>query len=148
MNTLAAQLGGALAAMALLLSSLTAAAEQAFEFDDYDIHYVVIPTVFLSREIAEQYDIVRGTQWSLVNISVLDKTGTPRRARASGGFTNLLSQNFELEFREVLEDNAVYYLAAVKHTDEDIFRFDIDIQVANGDPMNIQFTNRMYRGLE
>ncbi len=125
-----------------------ASAEQAFEFDDYDIHYVVIPTVFLSREIAAEYDIVRGTDWSLVNISVLNKEGKPMRARTSGGFKNLLSQNFELEFREVIEDTAVYYLAAVKHTDEDIFRFDIDIQVANDEPMNITFTNKMYRGLE
>lgn len=148
MNTLFLQLRSALAALVLVLTGMTASAEQAFEFDDYDIHYVVIPTVFLSREIAAEYDIVRGTQWSLVNISVLNKDGKPMRARASGGFRNLLSQNFELEFREVLEDTAVYYLAAVKHTDEDIFRFDIDIQVASDEPMNIQFTNKMYRGLE
>lgn len=119
------------------------------EFDGFEVHYIVIPTVFLSREIASQYDLVRGKAWSLVNISVLDDVGSPRKARVRGSYRNLIDQTYDLDFREVVEDTAVYYLAPVKHTDEDIFRFTLLIDIPGEDkPLEVKFTQKMYRGIE
>lgn len=127
----------------------TALAERKIEFDNFEVHYIVIPTVFLSREIASQYDLVRGKAWSLVNISVLDELGNPRQARVRGSYRNLIDQTYDLDFREVLEDTAVYYLAPIKHTDEDIFRFTLIIDVPGEDePLEVKFTQKMYRGIE
>ncbi|MEM9684954.1 MAG: DUF4426 domain-containing protein [Pseudomonadota bacterium] len=131
-----------------MLASQPASAEQKIEVDGFDVHYIVIPTVFLTREIADQYDLVRGKAWSLVNISVIDQFGEARRGKVRGGYRNLLSQNFNLDFREVVEDQAVYYLAPVKHTEEDTFRFDLTIDLPGERPLDIKFTQKMYRGLE
>jgi hypothetical protein len=116
--------------LCLVLCSATTQADQKQRLGAFDVHYVVVPSMFFNEEIANRYDIARGRDRALINISVLDQNLTAVAATLEGAMTNLLGQRQELEFREVREGSAIYYLAPIKHADRETLRFSIRIRVA------------------
>ena len=131
-------------ALLLLLGSTIAWAEQKAQLGPWDVHYVVVGTMFLKPEVAANYGVTRGRDRAFMNLSVLDPEGTPVRADVSGIMINLLSQREPLRFREVLEGDAIYYLAEFKHTDRDTLRFVVDIVPPDGEARQLEFQQRMY----
>jgi hypothetical protein len=131
-------------ALLLALATAPGQAEQRQSFGGWDVHYVVLPTSFLKPDIAAQYGITRGRDRALVNISVLDPAGVPRKVKIEGTVKNLLGQLLPLTFREVTEGDAVYYLAAVKHTHEEVLRFEISLSAAEAPPMQLKFQQKLY----
>ncbi len=134
-------------ALTILLYSAAFAthAEQSKQFGVYDAHYIVIPTMSLKPTIAAQYGIVRSPTRALVNISLVERDGLPVASKVSGSYKNLLEQTFELEFEEVREGAAIYYLATFPYTDRDTLRFEFDVELPNGDVGRIEHQQRMYR---
>jgi hypothetical protein len=68
----------------------------------------------------------------------------PRKVKIEGTVKNLLGQLLPLTFREVTEGDAVYYLAAVKHTHEEVLRFEISLSAAEAPPMQLKFQQKLY----
>ncbi len=128
----------------LWLASGIARAEQMQPFGDWEVHYSLFPTEFLNPQIASQYQITRGRDRALLNISVLDVNDNPVRAEVAGTMTNLLSQQQPLAFREIREGVAVYYLAPVRHTDREVLRFKISIQPPGDGEKVLTFQQTMY----
>ena len=129
----------------LLFSAGQAHAEQKKRLGKYDVHYVVVQSTFFSEEIALQYDIVRGPGRALVNLSILDDQGIPVAVTPDGSATNLLGQSSSLEFREIREGPAIYYLADVRYTDRDTLRFSIRITTPDGRVHTLEFQQQMFR---
>lgn len=127
-----------------LLASASAAAEQMQTFGPWEVHYVVIPTTFLQPKIATQYNIVRGKDRALINVSLIHTETGPSAAGVSGTVLNLLSQRKQLQFREVREGDAIYYLADLKHTDRDLLRFELQVQPPGENPLTVQLQQKMY----
>jgi len=119
-------------------------AEQMQSLGPYDVHYVVVQSTFFSEDIASRYQIVRGRDRALLNISVLDGSGKAVRAKLEGTITNLLSQVTPIDFREVAEGPAIYYLAEVKHTDRETLRFLVTITAEDGIPRQLRFQQQMF----
>ncbi len=133
----------------LMLSTLlasTAHAEQMKAFGPWQFHYIVLPTKFLQAKTAQSYGIVRGEDRALINVSIIHTDNGPTPARVEGEYINLLSQRRPLEFREVREGEAVYYLAEIKHTDRDTLRFELSAwpEGAGTAPLEIKVMQRMY----
>jgi len=59
-----------LLSVAAIIFSPLGVAEQMQRFGQYELHYIVIPTTMLKPEIAAEYDISRGKDRALVNVSV------------------------------------------------------------------------------
>ena len=114
-----------------LLLNTAARAEQKQSFGDYDVHYIIVPTMTLKPEIAEKYGLLRARNRSLVNISILNALGQPTSAVVTGISTNLLGQDQTLVFSEVTEGEAIYYLALLRHANEEYHRVAIDIVLAS-----------------
>lgn len=137
-----------LRSLILILLSVCAAApasaEQKQAIGHYDAHYSLVPTLFLKPEIAARHGIRRGRDRALLNVSVLDGSDTPVQAAVSGYVKNLLGQDHRLEFREVLDGTAVYYLAVVQHTDREVLRFAIDITTPDAAAHRLDLTQTMY----
>lgn len=129
---------------ALVLLACWAHAEQLQLVGDHEVHYVVFPTTFLQPKIAEQYGLPRGRDRALVNVSVLGPDGKPIAATVTGRSENLLGQRQVLDFIEVKEDYAVYYLALLTHADEEHHRIALDVTLGNGERGEIRFTQKMY----
>jgi hypothetical protein len=128
----------------LAIACLNANAEQKQQLGPWEVHYVLVPTSFLKPDIAASYGVARGRDRAMLNISVLDEAGNPVAVEISGTITNLLSQQQPINFREVREGPAIYYLAEVKHTDREVLRFAVDITPPDSSTERLQFQQTMY----
>lgn len=113
----------------------------------YEILYSVMPTTFISEQVAASYQIVRGRDQALINVSVRKKEGAGDVAQAavvSGKYSDLM-QSRDLQFREIRETGAIYYIAAFRHADKELLRFDLKVQPDPGMPaQTVTFTRRLY----
>lgn len=111
----------------ILIVSLPAHAEQSIAWKDYVIHYTTFSSTLIPPEVAAANDIVRAENKIVTNI-VVRKDDKSVRAQIDGRVSNLLERIVELNFREVTEQDAVYYLASHMVNEEETLRFDVDIK--------------------
>ncbi len=109
-----------------LLCPLTATAEQFVHWQGFDIHYTVFPSTFIPADVAAAHGIKRAKHRMVTNVSVR-KDDEPVAARLSGNTTNLLGQVVDLDFGEVVEQTAIYYLATMIVSERDRLNIVINI---------------------
>jgi hypothetical protein len=134
----------ALVATCGLLLTNVGWAEQQMTFGEYEVHYIVLPTTDLNAKVADKYDLPRGRDRALVNVSVLDGNGTPVSAKVSGSSENLLGQRQQLSFTEVTEGTAIYYLSLLRHADEEYHRVALNVELPNGEVGELRFRQQMF----
>jgi Domain of unknown function (DUF4426) len=119
-------------ACSLLLSVNTAAQETFYKtFGDKKVHYSAFNSSFIAPEIASVYNISRGADKGLVNIAVVPQGSTNGVTALVGGtVNNLIAQQQKLEFTEIREGDAVYYLAPFTFDNEDPMTFTINVRPA------------------
>ena len=129
---------------ALAILAFSANAEQKKTLGNWDVHYMVVGTPFLTPDVAANYGIVRSKFNALINISVLDsKTGTAQRADVTGVAKNLIGNSKKLTFKKVEEGDAIYYLAVLPFRDQETFRFEIDVKKGSNQ-QTLKFQQKMY----
>lgn len=133
-----------LLSLCLIGCSAVMQADQKQRLGAFDVHYVVVPSMFFNEAIANRYEIARGRDRALINISVLDESLTAVAVTLEGAMTNLLGQRQELEFQEVREGGAIYYLAPIKHADRETLRFSILITGTSGNVEELKFQQQMF----
>ena len=111
---------------------------------DFEAHYVVFPSTFLNAEIAGTYGIRRAKDLSIVNLSVLDAAGAGTPASIAGQVKNLLGQQSPLKFREIREDEALYYIAEVRHANREVLRFSIAITPPGERTYDLAFQQELF----
>ena len=134
-----------LCALAFMLTA-TVNAENMQKLNDLNVHYIAIGSTFLTPEIAKAYGIERSRYKGLVNIAVLDNTqdGNPAKTvDINGKARNDVGQIKSLDFMEVKEGDAVYYLAQVSYSNEETIYFDINI-TDKGKQHNLTFSQKFY----
>lgn len=110
--------------IAALHLSPAALAQNSEMFGPFELHYSVVNTTFLEPEVAATYGITRGKKRAILNLSVrehLDQ-GTAGRTMLLKGRTWDLIHGEPLEFMEVREGDAIYYIAEFTFINEE-FRF-------------------------
>lgn len=119
------------------------------QFGDYTVHYNVFNSTDIPASVAETYQLVRGKDRALVNISVtktengVASLGLP--AKVSGSRRNLMQQKQTLKFIEVDEGNSTYYLAPFVFNNEELLHFDVALEVSDGArPLHITFNRTLY----
>ena len=135
----------------LLVSLLVVIQTSAETFETQNgltIHYSIVPTLMLSKNIANQYQIVRAKDRSILNIAIKDQSGSSIKASIAGKKENLLGQQEKLSFSEFSEGDAIYYVAAIKHGKEELLRFSTEIQPINKKSQILRFTKKLYLGEE
>lgn len=119
-------------------------AEQKKVLGDWDVHYIVIPSTFLTPEIAKANNIRRSATNALVNISVLDsRTKAALDVDVSGTARNLIGTTKNLDFKTVKEGDAIYYLATVSFDDKEVLRYEINLQKGAVNQA-LRFQQKMY----
>lgn len=117
-------------------------------FGDYTVNYVAVYSNFLRPEIAERYGIVRSARNAFVNISVLrndSSLGTPVSARISGEKENFIGQSEAIEFIEIREGDAIYYIGQFEFSNAENLRFNLSVQPENqGLAYSLSWTTQMY----
>ncbi len=114
---------------------------EAEDHGDYRIHYTTFASTLIPADVAKLHGIVRSENLIIVNVSIM-KDETPTPASISGEVVNLLNQTFEMEFAEVNEQDAIYYLGSHNAMEQDILRFRILVDIPGKEPYPIAFLRR------
>lgn len=115
------------------------------ELGPWQVHYIAFPSTFIQPQIAKTYGLERSGYKGVVNISVLKNNSTKaaQTAKLSGTAKNLLGNKQTLTFKEIKEGDSIYYLAQVNYTNEEILRFDVEIQQGN-QTQKLKFQQKFY----
>ena len=119
-----------LVAVLFMAIASVSSAENMKKLGSLEVHYIALGSTFITPEIAKAYNIERSRFNGLINISVLDgKTkGKPaKEVSITGTVRNKIGQIKQLEFREIKEGSAIYYLADISYRNGETYRFEIDI---------------------
>lgn len=148
MNTWWQQITKIVAITFVLLTAFisSAFAENMQKLGSMNVHYIAIGSTFLTPTIAKTYGIERSRYNGLVNISVLDANlkGNPAKTvLISGTAKNNIGQSKTLDFKEVKEGSAIYYLAQLHYSNEETFHFAIKIDDGNGQK-TLKFDQKFY----
>ena len=133
------------AATVMLFVLFAAHAEQYKRFGDWRVHYIAFNASVLSAEIAERYEIVRGSNKGLVNITAIGPSGRGEKVSVKGRFKNLLDQTTKLDFREIDDKGTVYYLAAFDFENAENLRFEITVELPKHGSETFRFQHALYR---
>ncbi|MFC3679176.1 DUF4426 domain-containing protein [Bacterioplanoides pacificum] len=137
-----------------LLSALSLArdnGEQKQVFGDYEVHYIGLNSTFLTPEVAKAYDITRSGSLGYLSVSILKKAAKgelakPVSGRVEGQLRNLIGQAKTLQFKQVKESNAVYYITTFRFDDEDMYNLNLKV-TPDGQKrtFDVKFSQRFYQ---
>lgn len=137
-----------IAGLMLSLLSLCSLAEQRVDSGDYQVHYNALLSTLIPAQVAQQYGLTRSANQGLINISVLhnpDGQPHPVRAQITGKLSNLIGHSQQLEFIEVIEPDAIYYLAQFKFRNEEHKRFQLSVRPHDSStPISVHWDKRFY----
>ena len=118
--------------------------ERQETFGDVTVHYNTFNSTYLTPDIAKSAELIRSKTQGVINISVI-KDGKPQMAQVSGTVKDLTSQSVPLNFRQVTEQGAIYYIAQFPVDQQEVRTFEIKVQ--NGDKINtINFNQELFPG--
>jgi hypothetical protein len=129
----------------LLCFNAVVSAEQFQQFNKLEVHYMALPSTFIQANIATQYSIKRSSNNGLLNISILDNAQNKKAisAQLTGTGKNLIGQTYQLQFTEIKEGEAIYYLAEYPYTNEEIVNFEINIKT-EATSNTLKFQHKFY----
>lgn len=114
------------------------------KFGDVTVHYNTFNSTFLTPDIAKAAELTRSKNQGVINVSLI-KDGKPVMAQVSGTVKDLTSQSVKLNFRQITEQGAIYYIAQFPVSQQEIRTFEIKVQ--NGDKINtINFNQELFPG--
>lgn len=131
----------------LCLGACDAGAQQSEKFGPYELHYSVVNTTFLEPAVAANYGITRGEKRAILNLAVRELDGDSSQARTMllKGRTWDLIQNQFLEFKEIREGQAIYYIAEFKFINEEWRFFEMDFRPEGADKTyTFKFKHQLY----
>ena len=111
-----------------LLLPLSASARQSQRFGPYELHYSVVNSTFVDPKVAASYQITRGKDKAFLNLAVREHVGDRSEGRPmqlKGRSWDLLGRSGELEFQEIREGQAIYYIAQFEFSNEEWRHFEI-----------------------
>jgi hypothetical protein len=131
----------------LLFFCRATAAQQSETFGPFELHYSVVNTTFLEPGIAATYNITRGEKRAIINLAVREQLdgGSAARAMLIKGRTWDLIQNQDLEFKEIREGDAIYYIAEFKFINEEWRFFEMDFRPTGAEQTyTFKFKHQLY----
>jgi len=119
------------------------------KFGAYTVHYNVFNSKDIPPEVAGIYKLTRSSDIALVNISLTktenDVTTLGLAAKVSVKAVNLMQQSKPLEFTEIKEPDATYYIASFRHTNEEDIRFEVSVlPEGESKPLTVSFTRKLF----
>ncbi|MBK5398814.1 DUF4426 domain-containing protein [Pseudomonas sp. TH39(2020)] len=118
--------------------------ERQETFGDVTVHYNTFNSTFLTPDIAKAAGLTRSKNQGVINVSVL-KDGKPLTAEVNGTVKDLTSQSVSLNFKQITEQGAIYYIAQYPVDQQETRTFQINVK--NGDKINtINFNQELFPG--
>lgn len=124
-------------------------AENSTSSGGYTIHHNALKSDFLSPAIAKAYNIQRSKFRGLINISVIKDhpgtTGTPVKAKISVQALALSGIPKQITLKEIIEDDAIYYIGDFPVINREIVNFNLEITPEGTErPLSARFSQQFY----
>ena len=137
----------------LLPTSVTAGHK---ETSDHIVYFTSIDSRLVPPMVARSHGLPRGPRYLTVSVTVHTTASAKAvAAQITGHTTNLLAQQVSLEFKEVREQDALYYLATHTADQKDTHRYRLVVQPLDEqgagkatDPIHVTFDYRFFSGDE
>lgn len=103
-------------------------------FGDYIVHVNVLTTDQLPANVASEYRITRSKSRAMLNVVVAKMVNgerTPAKASVNTLTRNLANQIKNMDMREIVEQDAIYYIGDVPVDHQEILVFNIDVTPEN-----------------
>jgi hypothetical protein len=119
-----------IALLSLVVFSSRTLAQQSETFGPFELHYSVVNTTFLQPSVAATYSITRGEKNAILNLAVRENVaeGSKPLGMTLQGRTWDLIQNQALEFKEIREGEAIYYIAEFPFINEEWRFFEVNFR--------------------
>lgn len=118
----------AAASLFLAFTSLQALAGSE-DFGDYQVHWSVFPSTFLTPETAKANNLQRSKGIGVVNISIMQEDANGILTTASGQVEGKVSNDIQqvkfLAFRRIQEGDAVYFIAQYQYSSGELMTFNV-----------------------
>ena len=109
------------------------------------IFFSAFNSTFIDPDVAVANQIIRGKDKGLVNIAVVVGSGTGKSSVITGNVYNIFQMSQPLEFVEIREQDAVYYLAPFEFENEDFLTLKISVRADPKKPAyDLKFQKKMY----
>jgi len=122
-------------AVCCLLWATLASAQQSERFDEFELHYSIVYSTFLTADIAAQLGIPRGKDKAMLTLSVRDADAGDVEGRPmeiSGRTWDLITGG-DMKIKEVREGRATYYLIPFEFLDREYRFFEFDFTPEGSD---------------
>lgn len=124
-------------------------AQSPEHFGPYELHYSVVNTTFLDPKVAESYGITRGKNRAILNLALRETQeqggSVARTMLLEGKVRDLIQSQQALDFKEIREQDAIYYIAEFRFINEEWRFFDIDFRPEGADrTYSFSFKRQLY----
>ena len=137
-----------LIAISLMLWSTLAAGQQSERFDQFELHYSIVYSTFITPEIAAEFGIPRGKDKAMLTLSVRDAEASDvegRPMRIKGRTWDLITGG-DMTIKEVREGRATYYLIPFEFLDREYRFFEFDFTPEGSDQTySYKFKTQLWR---
>ncbi len=138
-----------LVAALLTLASLQAQAAGSKDFGEYQLHWSVLPSTFLSPEVARANNLQRSKGIGIVNISIMqeqeDGTLKPVGGQLEGKVSNDIQQVKFLAFRRIQEGDAVYFIAEYQYRSGELMTFNLTARpTGHQQDLSVRFAHTLF----
>ena len=131
-----------------MLWSTLAASQQSERFDQFELHYSIVYSTFLTPQIAAEFGIPRGKDKAMLTLSVRDAEASDvegRPMRIEGRTWDLITGG-DMTIKEVREGRATYYLIPFEFLDREYRFFEFDFTPEGSDQTySYKFKTQLWR---
>ena len=137
-------------AFALVLLFLAGLAQaDSKDFGEYTVSWSVLPSTFLTPEIAKENNLQRSKSIGIVNVAIMqtnaDGTLSPVAGQVEGRVTNDIQQVRFLAFRRIQEGNAVYFIAEYQYGTAELLTFNVTARpTGHNQELPIRFSHALF----
>lgn len=119
----------------------------SLELKEHIVYYNVFNSTLIEPDIAQAYNLIRAKDRAYLNVALVKKTGgNGIPAKFIADIRNLMQQKKRLEFIEIKEATATYYLAPIRFNNEEILHIDVTAQTLDGsDSGEFTITKKLYQ---
>ncbi|WP_150912249.1 DUF4426 domain-containing protein [Marinobacter halotolerans] len=135
-------------ALTLMLISCASQAGSK-DFGDYTVQWSVLPSTFLTPEIAKENNLSRSKGIGVVNIVILSSDGEGEQVTVSGQVEGKVLNNVQqpsfLAFRRIQEGESIYFIAQYQYPSAELMTFQITARpTGSQDELAVRFTHTLF----
>jgi hypothetical protein len=133
----------------LLVFCATLAQANSKNFGDYTVTWSVLPSTFLTPEVAKENNLQRSKSIGIVNVAIMqtnaDGTMSPVAGQVEGRVTNDIQQVRFLAFRRIQEGDAVYFIAEYQYGTAELLTFNVTARpTGHNEELPVRFSHALF----